>query len=197
MARKPTKQKAPRQAAPGKKASLTSLLWVFMLAIVIFAFPESVILLFLGLLPTLVALIVDKTPRKYSTFCVGSMNITGVFPSMLELWAGQNNISHAIDIITNVFDLIVMYAAATFGWLLFMAIPPVVNGLLAVVAQHRIAQLRARQRELIKEWGDEIIPRKADQTEAEKNGAGQALTPPAAPEAANIEDLDEVPPAPS
>ena len=197
MAKKPTNEKAPRQVAPSKARSMQSLLWVFMLAIVIIAFPESVILLFLGLLPTLVALIIDKSPRKYSTFCVGSMNITGVFPALLALWAGNNNIAHAFEIITNVFDLIVMYAAATFGWLLYMAIPPVVNGLLAVVAQHRIAQLRARQRELIKEWGDEIIPRPADQSGGEKNGAGQALNPSSAPPASNIEELDEIPPAPS
>ncbi len=196
MAREPNLEQAPRQAAPVKKASMKSLLWVFMLAIVIFAFPESVILLFLGLLPTVVALIIDKSPKKYSTFCVGSMNITGVFPAMLELWAGQNNISHAIEIITNVFDLIVMYAAATFGWLLFMAIPPVVNGLLAVVAQHRIAQLRSRQRELIKEWGDDIIARPLDQADGVKSASGQAQSQTPAPPS-DIEDLDEVPPAPS
>jgi hypothetical protein len=115
---------------------------------------------------------------------------------MLELWAGQNNISHAIEIITNVFDLIVMYAAATFGWLLFMAIPPVVNGLLAVVAQHRIAQLRSRQRELIKEWGDDIIARPLDQADGVKSASGQAQSQTPAPPS-DIEDLDEVPPAPS
>ncbi len=166
MAKKPNNTK---QATPAKGSTLQPLLWVMFLSIIMFVFPESIILLFIGLLPTIVAFIIDKSSKKYITFCVGAMNITGVLPSMLELWAGPNNIPHAIQIVTNIFDLIVMYAAAAFGWLLYIAIPPVVNALLAVVAQHRITVLRARQRELIREWGEDIATRPRDTVTEERS----------------------------
>jgi hypothetical protein len=116
----------------------------------------SVMLLFIGMLPTLVAFLVDRTPKKYSTFCIGGLNFSGVFPSLLDLWTGANSVSAAIDIMTDPFRLIVMYGAAGFGWLLFAMLPSVVGAILAVNAQRRVAQLRGTQRELIAEWGPEI-----------------------------------------
>jgi hypothetical protein len=191
MAKKPKQAKAAKPAKSGG-SSLQPLLWVMFLSIVMFAFPESIILLFIGLLPTLVAFIIDKSARKYSTFCVGAMNITGVFPSMLELWGGQNNIAHAIQIVTNIFDLAIMYAASSFGWLLYIAIPPVVNALLAVVAQHRITLLRTRQRELIGEWGQDITSRPRNTVTGPETAEGTPAAP--GPE---LDILNATPPAPS
>ena len=192
MAKKPKPAKAAKPAKSGG-SSLQPLLWVMFLSIVMFAFPESIILLFIGLLPTLVAFIIDKSSRKYSTFCVGAMNITGVFPSLLELWGGQNNISHAIQIVTNIFDLAIMYAASSFGWLLYIAIPPVVNALLAVVAQHRITLLRTRQRELIGEWGKDITSRPRNTVTGPETGQDA----PAETGGPELDILNATPPAPS
>ena len=50
-----------------------------------------------------------------------------------------------------------MFAAAAFGWLIFMAIPPVVAALMSVAAQQRIMQLRSQQRDMINEWGQDIV----------------------------------------
>ena len=137
-------------------SSLRPLLWVVLLSIVLLKFPESIILLIVGLLPTMVAFIIDKSSGKYATLCVGAMNITGVFPSIFELWTGQNSFSQAIQIITNVFDLVIMYGAAGFGWILYIVIPSAVSALLNLLAQRRIARLRNQQRELINEWGKDV-----------------------------------------
>ena len=167
----PETLKVEKAAKPAKSnsGSLQPLLWVMFITIIMVVFPESVILLFIGLLPTIVAFMIEKSPEKYSTFCVGAMNITGVFPSMLELWAGQNNITQAIQIITNILDLVIMYAAASFGWLLYIAIPPVVRALQNVVGQKKIIELVNRQRELIGEWGEDITSQ-AGETATEHNG---------------------------
>lgn len=140
-------------------SSLKPLLWVVLLSIVLLKFPESVILLIVGLLPTMVAFVIDKSSGKYATLCVGAMNITGVFPSIFELWTGQNNFSQAIQIITNVFDLVIMYGAAGFGWILYIVIPSTVSTLLNLLAQRRITRLRNQQRELINEWGKDVAIR--------------------------------------
>ena len=85
----------------------------------------------------------------------------------MELWNGTNNIQTAFQMIGNILELAVIYAAAAFGWLIYSAVPPVIGGLIAVMAQHRIAQLRATQRDLIKEWGEDI----AEQIDPEEEAA--------------------------
>ncbi len=168
---KAAKQSKPAKRKGGKGSSL--ILWAFMFVMVMIAFPGIIMLLFIGMLPTVVAYIIDRTQKKYATFCVGAMNLSGVFPFLSDLWTGNNNIHGAIEIMTNAFDLIVMYAAASFGWLLYIAVPPVVNALLAVAAQHRIAQLRSRQRELIREWGQEITVSPQDKVPPANGVAGE------------------------
>ena len=148
-----------------------------------FVIPQIFILLALGLSPTIVAFIGDKTKQKYATLCVGGMNITGVIPSLIDLWNGKNNISAAMDILTNPFDVIIMFAGAAFGWMLYLAIPPVVSGLFTVIAHHRIAQLRVEQKKLIKEWGEGIAvgPRAIEAREAaekQSNAEGDEKTGP-------------------
>jgi hypothetical protein len=148
-----------QQPHAATRASMKQLLWVLTFALVVIVSLGSVMLLFIGMLPTLVAFLVDRTPKRYSTFCVGGLNFSGVFPSLLDLWTGTNEVSAAIDIMIDPFRLTVMYGAAAFGWMLFMVVPPVVGAFLAVSAQRKVAQLRTAQRELIAEWGPEIAAR--------------------------------------
>ena len=167
MARPPAKlpAKAPpkspvKSTTPSPpKSQMTSgtlILWAIAFVAVLFAFTGTVILVLVGMAPTLVAYIIDRTPKKYAAFCVGGMNFTGVFPSILKLWERNPDIKAAIGIAFHPFDLTVMYGSAALGWMLYQAIPPVVAAMIAVSAQHRIAQLRSRQRELIREWGDAL-----------------------------------------
>ena len=60
---------------------------------------------------------------------------------------------------SDVFTLLAIYGSAAFGWLMFMAIPPVVATFLTVVSQRRVAQLRTLQREIIDEWGESVAGR--------------------------------------
>jgi hypothetical protein len=129
----------------------------------------TVIFVLVGMVPTIVAFVIDRSPKRYATFCVGGMNFSGVFFFLLDLWSrGGHTIAHALDILSNVFALAVMFSAAGFGWLLFVAIPPVVATFLTVMAQRRVAYLRIRQREIIEEWGEDV---------AASAGAGSAQPP--------------------
>jgi hypothetical protein len=135
------------------------ILWSVVFVGVMFVFPGTVILVVVGLAPTLVAFLMDRTPKKYAAFCMGGMNFAGVFPWIMKLWgmgALGGGVKDAISITFNPFNMIVMYGAAAFGWMIYQTVPPIVAAMIAVSAQHRIAQLRGRQRELIKEWGDAI-----------------------------------------
>jgi hypothetical protein len=131
----------------GAGAALVPLMYFSMPTIVVF-FP--------GMLPTGVAWLCDRTDQKYATFCVGGLNLCGVFPYVMNVWAEGLQIPAAIDIISNIFSLLVMYSAAGFGWMMFLAIPPVVSAFLTVLAQRRVMFLRALQEDIVQEWGPEV-----------------------------------------
>jgi hypothetical protein len=134
----------------------TLILWAMAFVAVMFVFTGSVVLVFVGMAPTIVAYLIDRTPKRFAAWCVGGMNFSGMLPSLLKYWDRGESVHSAIAIAFNPFDLTVTYGAAAFGWMLYQAIPPVVAAMIAVSAQHRIAKLRARQRELMKEWGEAL-----------------------------------------
>ncbi|MBK8906386.1 MAG: hypothetical protein IPM60_00305 [Rhodospirillales bacterium] len=123
---------------------------------VIAVWPPTAMVVAIGMLPTFFAAIVDRTAGKLAARCVGLLNACGVLPFVLQLWSNGHTVTAAELLLTNVFDLSAMFAAAAVGWLLFLAIPPVVSAVLRVQAEHRAAALRARQRELVEEWGEGV-----------------------------------------
>ncbi len=116
----------------------------------------TVIVLGLGMLPTGVAWLIDQTEERFATFCVGGLNMCGVFPYVLKLWAVNHTVNAAVGMISDVFVLAVMYAAAGFGWLVYLSIPPVISAFLSVIAQRRMASLRSLQHEIVDEWGPSV-----------------------------------------
>ena len=162
-----------------KKRALQPLLWVIFIAIIILTFPETVILLLVGMLPTFVAFIIDRSPQKYLTYCVCAMNITGVFPGIYELWTTQNNISLALKIVTNIFDLSLMYLSASIGWFIYSVVPSIIRVFIKVIGQQRINLLRGQQQNLIQEWGEnvaDIISVAKTQKKSSSNEANNEIT---------------------
>ncbi len=147
------------------------LIWgllIFMLLLIV-ALP-TVMLLGFGMLPGLVAMIVDRTEERSATFCVGGLNFCGVFPYLMDLWFGDHSLNQAITLLTDVFALAVMYGGACMGWMLYLSLPPVIASFIQVMSERRLQQLRKTQREILDEWGDEVI------TDADLGGDG--LMPP-------------------
>lgn len=140
-----------------RRRGRSNLTWILLIAtfFLVIASP-TVIVLFFGLLPTLVAYIIDRSKGKAATFCVGGVNFVGVFPYIISLWTERNTVDAAMAIVSDLFVMLVMYSAAAFGWLLFLAMPTVVSSFVLVLQQRKVAQLRAEQKELIEEWGPEV-----------------------------------------
>ena len=144
---------------PGKgginSGQMTLWLSIGFVALIILSLP-SVVIIFFGMLPTIVAFIIDRSKRRYASFCVGGINFCGVFPYLMDLWGHSNTMDMSIRILTDVFSLVIMYGAASFGWMLYITLPPVIAAFLSVIAQHKLSALRASQRQLIEEWGEDV-----------------------------------------
>jgi hypothetical protein len=198
---------APKQAGSFKKSQMTLWLSVGFVVMVIMSLPSVMLILF-GLLPTFVAFIIDRTPKKNAALCVGGINLCGVLPYMIDLWTGDNSMDGAIRILTDVFSLVVMYGASAFGWMIFQSLPPIVAAFITVLAQSRVSSLRSVQRKLIEEWGDDVAtPQEVlgmrDQFGEEAVKEAEAPPAPAGSETEKILDVNDgllsgsgAPPAP-
>ncbi len=119
------------------------------------AFP-TMIVLFVGLIPTVVCYIVDLTPGRYAFRCVAAMNFAGVAPFLRLLWSEGHDMSSAMGIIGDPFTWLVIYGTAAFGWALFFSVPGVVSAVQTLNAERHLNTLRSRQNALAEEWGKEI-----------------------------------------
>ena len=153
-------------AALTRSRSSKLLWWAIIIGGMMMASLSSVMILLFGMLPTLVAYIIDRSPRNYAMYCVGGMNFSGVFPYLLDLWTGNHDFDTAIDILTDVYNLLVMYAAAGFGWMLFMAVPPLVGAVMSVMSERRLVYLRDNQKGIVTEWGEDVGIPDDDEEEA-------------------------------
>ena len=137
-----------------RRRGRSNLTWILLVltCMIVLAGPTMVVLA-LGMLPTLVALIIDRTKQKSTTFCVGSINFIGVFPFIIGLWTDINTFDTALNVVSDIFNLLVMYSAAAFGWFLFLTMPPIISSFVIVLQQRKVAQLRGEQKDLIEEWG--------------------------------------------
>jgi hypothetical protein len=131
-------------------------------------FLPSMMLLVVGMTPTMAAMLTDRRREKYATLCVGCMNFTGVLPYMIELWTQDHSYDHAFSIIANPFTWLVMFGAAAIGWAIYFVAPGIVGMFIAMRADQRVERLRRRQRDLVEEWG----PGVAGSNDREKSESG-------------------------
>lgn len=126
----------------------------FVISAVVFL-PSSM-LLCVGLAPTFVASFIVRKNRRSKAVTVGSMNLVGCTPFLLDLWTKGHTIEKAMSMITNPMVIIVMYAAAGFGYILYWSTVSVVSGIMYQKAIKETGTLRKAQEDLVKRWGKEV-----------------------------------------
>lgn len=154
MAKKSKTKKGSAGAA--KKGGVNrTLIFLTLMALVPFSLP-TLLVMFVGLLPTIVAAVVERGNNRYAWVCVGGTNFAGLSPWLFNLWFCHHTMVFAIEQVTNITMLLVAYGAAGAGSLLYLGLPPIVANIMAATAQHRAVGLQASQRKLIEKWGDGI-----------------------------------------
>lgn len=130
------------------------LLFLIILALILFL-PTTIILL-AGMMPTIIAYVVDRTPEKYEAVTVGSMNVCGVLPFILDLWMTDNTLEYVLILITDPITWLTMYVAAGVGWLILMGVPRGYAMLSSRVAQAKLSGLQKTRVAMLEEWGAEL-----------------------------------------
>lgn len=145
--------RAPRRR---RRNPTVILFWLALGLLIGLAVLPTTILFLVGMAPTLVALAIDRDREKYAAITVGSLNFCGVMPSALSLWFGLHTVDHALTLLSNPFNWLIMYFAAGLGWVLYHAVPPVVAIFLTMRSEREMEGLKERQQSLIAEWGEAV-----------------------------------------
>ncbi len=148
-------QQEQQAKGKGKLSGRTIGTGVLLLPVIAVLMP-SIILLGIGMAPTIVAYIVDRTSEKYQSITVGLLNVCGTLPALVRLWSDGQSYSSALQIAGDPFTMLVAYGAAGVGWAIYLAMPVILGHYYTTSTESRLHTLRARQNTLTEAWGDEI-----------------------------------------
>jgi hypothetical protein len=159
-AKRPTKPGVRRRGRNTGSAAIT----VTVIVIVVLALTALPLCLLVigGMLPTAVAVVVDRHHRRYLARTVGAMNLAGVMPGALRLWEAGISFDSLQQVINSPYNWLVMYGAAAIGWVLYFCVPPVVAMVIEVKVDETKHRLEAKAKALVEEWGEEVTGRKRD-----------------------------------
>ena len=157
MARKPPPRRpVPAKAARKGGAGINKVaVMMIVAALVPFSLPTVTILAF-TMLPTLAAYFSERGNSRYAWLCVGGLNFAGVIPYLFGLWFGVHTLDEALNVLSDGSVLLWAYGASAFGWMLYKAMPPMIGSWLSFSTERRVHSLKAAQRKLVEEWGDEV-----------------------------------------
>ncbi len=147
---------------------LSRLILIGVLALLAPFFLASFIFLFFALIPTILAYLADKSKVRYKWLCVGSLNVAGAIPYLFSLWFGDNTYKDAIAIITNIYNIMIMYGAAGAGCLIYLLVPPAVASYIQMSNQRRLVSLKETLEGLVEKWGENVVTTSEEDLKAKK-----------------------------
>jgi hypothetical protein len=167
----PLRSQAPgvpaRGLAPGVPERSAGAPRFLLFAVVLIGVPlafvgtSTLLLLAVGMLPTIVAVMIDRSRDKLAAVTVGPLNFAALLVPLTQLWLGANDMTQALAILSRPSTGVIVYGAAGAGWLLYFLVPPVVAKALVSSRQQRIAKLTAEQKALADLWGEDVKGRVA------------------------------------
>jgi hypothetical protein len=165
MAKKAKAEKAKKASGKGKAGPGRLFMTLALLALIPFSLP-TMLLLFAGMLPTLVAALTDRSNSRYAWICVGGLNFAGLSPAVINLWFGHHEITYALHQVTSVRVMLIAYLAAAGGWALYFIAPPIVLTIMAATTKRRAGSLHTQLKKLEEDWGGEVRSKSAVATAA-------------------------------
>ncbi|MDA0231132.1 MAG: hypothetical protein O3B21_13220 [Proteobacteria bacterium] len=121
------------------------------IALAITALPTFIIL-YGGMLPTLVAFLVDNQPGRYLFRTVGVSNAAGVIPFVQSSLHYSLNAGMIVSPAGRIETWLTIYGAALGGWLLSIAVPMVWQVAFELVLDVRKRRYQAAHDALAQEW---------------------------------------------
>lgn len=153
--KKDDKQKQEEASRGGSSIGLKILFGLSAVPLILVLLPSWLVLA-VCLIPTLITYLIDRERDKYFTLSVGSLNLCGAIPALVDLWLEGQTFDSAFVVILDPLSWLVAYGAAGVGLLIHLGMPPIIATYYAMASEARIRNLGQRQKLLIDAWGEEI-----------------------------------------
>lgn len=153
---KPVASKKDNKVGISKLNSFQKFLIFLGLMLVAFTILPIVVVLFIGLLPTLTAVVTDtKNVNKITT--IGCLNMSGLIICLHHIFIQLTTPGSTFSIRENINDIIIMLCAAALGALLYYILPDLFAFIFKNSTQHRLKIINARLNRYAENWSN-ILP---------------------------------------
>ena len=152
------KIQAKAETAVAHKAFKPALLLILLLPVAALMLPLAIVLA-AALVPSLVARLVDSGPGRYLTFTVLSFNLVGALYFVHQILTMGSDLESLPIVLQDSIGWLAAFSGAGCGWLLFLAMPPIIAKMAEAQSALRLRRVRRDQTQLTEEWGQVIATR--------------------------------------
>jgi len=131
--------------------AVASALTVGGIGLAIIALP-TFILLYGGMLPALVAFLVDNRPGRYLFRTVGVTNAAGILPYVADSIIYSTGSGMAVSPVASIEAWLTIYGLAAGGWLMHMGFPMLTQIVFEMILTVRMRRYQTAHDALAKEW---------------------------------------------
>ena len=155
MAQRAAAAKGARKAKRGGFGGMLTVAVLCGTALVVTALPLCVLLL-AGMLPSVVAAMVDRHPRRYLTATVAILHLAGLVLPALTLVKLGMSLAGAQQVLIDPRNWLIMYGAAGTGWVVNAAMQTLARIILGIRDERVERHLHKQAEQLVQEWGAEV-----------------------------------------
>jgi hypothetical protein len=109
-----------------------------------------------GLLPTLMALLIDKSENLYSSKIVAAWNLIAMLPYLALIIKVDEPDKAALDLIFTSKTWLILYSSAALGWLLYFITPMLALAIVGKIRDYKVEKIRAEMAKDVEEWGEGV-----------------------------------------
>jgi hypothetical protein len=115
-----------------------------------------VLVIIFGILPGMVAILIDQEHNRYISKIVLAFNCMGLMPYVARIIRSSMSDMVAIDMIVEPVTWMVIYGAAAVGWMVYWFFPEAGQIINTMIINSKVTKLQQELDELAAEWGEEI-----------------------------------------
>ncbi len=116
----------------------------------------AVLLVLFGLLPAMIAIIIDQENQRYISKLVCIYNLIGIAPFIQKMVKSSSPNTAAIEMILDPRSWMYIFASAAIGWAVYWLFPQLAITISKIHVASKIRELKTELDALTAEWGDEI-----------------------------------------
>ena len=146
---------AKAEASSAPKAFKPVLLLLLLFPAAIFLAPIAIVIV-AALVPSMVARIVDTHPNRYLTYTVFGLNLVGSLYFVHRVLTMGNDLEVVAMVLQDSIGWLAALSGAGCGWLLFLAVPPLIAKVAEAQSGLRLRRVHRDQTQLINEWGEVV-----------------------------------------